>query len=257
VQPHAHYLAKQFKGWATRPDGSELPLIFIRNWEFDWQGVFRYAEPVRVPAGSTLHMEIVYDNANDRPGASHDHPSHNRRVTYGQRTSDEMAELWFQAVTRRPEDRDSLAKAVSAKVLRSEIVGYEKMLESDPGNVALHNTAALMYNEVGNREAMTQHFAAVLKLTPTVPAAQYNYGMALLLQGRAAEAQVRMESAVALDPGYALAHDALGVVLERQGQADEALRHYREAAKLNPADPTFRRHAADLEARLAARPTAR
>jgi Flp pilus assembly protein TadD/mono/diheme cytochrome c family protein len=257
VQPHAHYLAKRFRGWATRPDGSEIPLILIRDWEFDWQGVFRYAEPVHVPAGSTLHMEIVYDNATDRPGASHDHPSHARqRVTYGQRTSDEMAELWFQALTRRPVDRDTLANAVSAKVLRAEIVGHEKMLESDPANVALHNTVALMYNEVGNRASMTAHFAAVLKITPDVPAAHYNYGMALLLQGRDTEARERLAAAITLAPDYALAHDALGTVLERQGELETALTHYRRAAALNPGDTGARKHVADLEARLAARPPA-
>jgi Tfp pilus assembly protein PilF len=164
-----------------------------------------------------------------------------------------MAELWFQALTRRPADRDTLAKAVIAKVLRAEIVGHEKMLESDPGNVALHNSVALMYNEVGNRTSMTAHFAAVLKLTPDVPAAHYNYGMALLLQGRDVEARERMAAAITLDPDYGLAHDALGVVLERQGELETALIHYRRAAALNPGDANARKHVTDLEARLAAR----
>jgi Tfp pilus assembly protein PilF len=158
-----------------------------------------------------------------------------------------MAELWFQAVTRRPADREVLTRAVSAKVLRSEIVGHEKMLESDPGNVALHNSVALMYNEVGDRTSMTAHFASVLRITPGVPAAHYNYGMALLLQGQDGAARERLEAAVALDPAYALAHDALGVVLQRQGLVEQALTHYREAARLNPGDETARRHVADLE----------
>ena len=31
VYPHAHYLAKEMRGTATLPDGTEKPLIWIRQ----------------------------------------------------------------------------------------------------------------------------------------------------------------------------------------------------------------------------------
>ena len=247
VQPHAHYLAREVKGVATLPDGTDLPLIYIRNWEFDWQGVYHYARPLRLPAGTTLKMEIVYDNSAANPHNQHLPP---RRVTYGQRTTDEMAELWFQVVAHSPADRDRLARAVSAKVLREEIVGHEKMLESDPANVALHDSVALMHSEVGNLAGTVEHFAAAAKARPDSPAAQFNYGMALLMQGADAPARERLERALSLNPAYARAHDALGIVLQRQGQAREALVHYREAVRLDPNDAEARKHLADLETQL-------
>ena len=45
IQPHAHLLAKEVKSFATLPDGTRKWLIYIRDWDFNWQGVFRYAQP--------------------------------------------------------------------------------------------------------------------------------------------------------------------------------------------------------------------
>src|SRR5207249_9000332 len=63
VQPHAHHLAREVKSFATLPDGTRKWLIYIRQWDFDWQGVFRYAQPEFLPAGSTITMEYTYDNS--------------------------------------------------------------------------------------------------------------------------------------------------------------------------------------------------
>jgi hypothetical protein len=57
VQSHADYLAREVKGFANLPDGTQRALIYIRDWNFDWQGVYRYARPVRLPAGTTIRME--------------------------------------------------------------------------------------------------------------------------------------------------------------------------------------------------------
>jgi len=105
VQPHAHNLAREVTGTATLPDGSRQPLIFIRDWDFNWQGVYRYARPLSLPAGTTLSMEYTYDNSAGNPHNPFRPP---QRVRYGQRTSDEMAELWFQVVPRDPQQRAAL-----------------------------------------------------------------------------------------------------------------------------------------------------
>ena len=48
---HAHYLAKQMKAEATLPDGSTRPLIWIRDWDFNWQDGYRYKKPFILPKG--------------------------------------------------------------------------------------------------------------------------------------------------------------------------------------------------------------
>ena len=147
IQPHAHLLAKEIKSYATLPDGTRKWLIYIRDWDFNWQGVFRYAHPEFLPAGTTITFEFVYDNSEANRHNPH-HPP--RRVTYGQHTTDEMAELWLQVVTRNPADRARLVRAARERVVREEIVGVEKRLELDPDNAALHDDVALLHAEAGH-----------------------------------------------------------------------------------------------------------
>ena len=54
IQPHAHYRAREINGVATLPDGSTKPLIYIKDWDFHWQHVYRYVTPLLLPKGSTL-----------------------------------------------------------------------------------------------------------------------------------------------------------------------------------------------------------
>ena len=98
IAPHAHYLCKEMKITATLPDGSEKPLIWIKDWDFNWQGAYQYAKPLALPAGTRVNLEYVYDNTEKNPR----NPSHPPvRVTWGEQTADEMA-VAFLAVTAAP-----------------------------------------------------------------------------------------------------------------------------------------------------------
>jgi Flp pilus assembly protein TadD len=252
VQPHAHYLARAVDGFATLPDGSRRWLISIRDWDFNWQGVFRYRRPIPLPAGSTVTMKFVYDNS----AANRANPSHPpRRVTYGQRTSDEMSELWLQVVARTPADRDTLAGSVRAKVLREEIVGHEKMLEAERDNRALHDDTALLYVQAGDLAHAAAHFAESLRIRPDAPEASYNLGSALLMLGRSDEARGYFRKAIALNPNYGLALTQLAWMLatspnDRIRQPAEALQLAERAAEL--AQPPSARTLDVLAAALAA-----
>jgi Flp pilus assembly protein TadD/mono/diheme cytochrome c family protein len=247
IQPHAHLLASEIKSYATLPDGTRKWLIFIKQWDFNWQGVFRYARPQFLPAGTTIAFEFVYDNSADNRHNPHRPP---RRVSYGQHTSDEMAELWLQVVTRRPEDRVRLAKAAREKVVREEIVGTEKRLETDPDNVALHDDVALLHAEAGHLHRTAEHFAATVRLRPDSAAAHYNLGNALFRQGDRAAAIESLRRALELQPEYALAHDGLGVALYTDGHVTEAVEHYVRAVELDPRNVDARYHLAVALRRL-------
>ena len=66
VYPHAHHLARRMEAWAVRPDGVRMPLLLIADWDFNWQDVYRYREPVPLPAGTVLHLHYTYDNSGHR-----------------------------------------------------------------------------------------------------------------------------------------------------------------------------------------------
>lgn len=61
-----------------------------------------------------------------------------------------------------------------------------------------------------------------------------NLGNALLKQGRIAEAKDSYEKALAIDPGYGLAHFNLGNVFVTIANPDRATRHLQEAIKILP-----------------------
>jgi Flp pilus assembly protein TadD/mono/diheme cytochrome c family protein len=239
IQPHAHLLAQEVKTYATLPDRTRKWLIYIRDWDFNWQGVFRYARPQFLPAGTTITFEFTYDNSADNRHNPHRPP---RRITYGQHTDDEMAELWLQVVTRNPADRPRLVRAARERVVSEEIVGVEKRLETDPDNTALHDDVALLHAEAGHLDGTVEHFAQTVRVRPDSAAAHYNLGNALFRQGRRSEAMTHLRKALALDPDYALAHDGLGVALYAEGHVVEATQHYRLAVQLEPRNVEARYH---------------
>jgi hypothetical protein len=88
VLPHLHFLGKDVHAWAEFPDGRREELIYIKQWDFNWQGDYRYKKPVFLPKGSTVKMRYTYDNSNENPRNPNQPP---RSVTYGLQSSDEMA----------------------------------------------------------------------------------------------------------------------------------------------------------------------
>ena len=231
VQPHAHHLAKEVRADAIRPDGTRAPLLYIRAWDFRWQDIFRYRQPIFLSAGTTLRMEYIYDNS----PLNRDNPSSPpRRVRYGQGTTDEMAEVWFQVVARNAAERPRLVRAVEDKIRREEIVGREKMLEANPASISLRNDAALLHVAAGALDAAARHFAEIVRLDPQSPAAHYNYANVLIGLGDLAGAADHFTKALALRSDYALARGGLGKVRRAEGRLDEALTHLREAARIDP-----------------------
>jgi hypothetical protein len=93
ITPHAHLLCKDMKATATMPDGKKQELIWIKDWDFAWQGQYRYVQPVRLPAGTVINMVYTYDNSENNIRNPNSPP---KRVTFGEQTTDEMAILFLE-----------------------------------------------------------------------------------------------------------------------------------------------------------------
>jgi tetratricopeptide (TPR) repeat protein len=231
VQPHAHYLAREVRGTATFPDGTTKPLIYIKDWDFKWQHVYRYVVPMALPKGTTLAMQYTFDNSTNNVRNPHQPPKH---VYWGQQSTDEMGDLWIQMLTQSDRDRQILDDAIRPKMTAEEIIGYEMMIRADPSNVPLHNDVAVMYDEMGRLDQAAAHFEMALKLQPGSAAAHYNFGTALSATGRLQDAIEQYQQALRLQPDYAFAHNNLGNALLQIGKPEEALEQFREASRLDP-----------------------
>ncbi|MEM7293295.1 MAG: hypothetical protein AAF420_07875, partial [Pseudomonadota bacterium] len=93
VSPHMHYIGKEVKAVATLPDGSQVPLIHIPNWDFRWQNVYMFREPLHLPAGSRVDAWFKFDNSSENPANPHIPPG---RVRWGWASDEEMCELWMR-----------------------------------------------------------------------------------------------------------------------------------------------------------------
>src|SRR5579883_1282575 len=115
ISPHAHYLCKEMTGYAVLPDGTRRTLLHIPQWNFDWQQQYTYAAPVRLPAGTRIEMEYVYDNSTANP-RNPNHPP--RRVVWGPASTDEMAGLHIEVAPESPDDEEELSQALWGKMMR-------------------------------------------------------------------------------------------------------------------------------------------
>lgn len=233
VQPHAHYLARQMRAVATRPDGTAVRLLRIPDWNFDWQSVYQYERPLRLAAGTTLEMSIIYDNTDANPRNPHRPPI---LIRYGQQTSDEMAEMWFQVIPIRREDRGALVESMYRKVLPEEVRGRRAMLARDPDDVALRDDLALMLIELGDVADAEREFRATLALRPGSAAARFNVGLAVLARGDRGEAERLFDAAIAADPTHGPSHLQLGLMRQAQGRLREASSHLTAALAARPTD---------------------
>jgi hypothetical protein len=110
VTAHAHYLGKEIKAIATFPDGTTKPLLWIKDWDFNWQDQYAFKEPVVLPKGTSIDVQITYDNSADNPRNPSNPP---RRVQWGEESFDEMGNVRFQLVTVNKEDEAVLQQAMA------------------------------------------------------------------------------------------------------------------------------------------------
>ena len=164
ITPHAHYLCRDMKVTAHLPDGTVTPLIWIKDWDFNWQGNYSFAEPVALPKGTRVALDYVYDNSSGNPRNPSNPP---KRVTFGEQTTDEMA-LAFMAVTlpdpaQVPKFRRELRMRLLAQALSEGL----DLSQLDPARAALIRPLIQRFDRNGNgvldpseREALI-HFLEV------------------------------------------------------------------------------------------------
>jgi len=138
IAPHAHYLCKDMKVTARFPDGTEKPLIWIKDWDFNWQGSYRYANPVSLPKGTRLELEYTYDNSDANPR----NPVHPPvRVRFGEQTTDEMA-LAFLTVNLPPSQVEAFQQEMQGAYVES-ILASGATLEDIPPELTAAQSQAL------------------------------------------------------------------------------------------------------------------
>jgi hypothetical protein len=90
LNPHMHLIGKSFKAWALTPDQDTIRLISIPRWDFRWQYFYTFPQPVKIPKGSTIWAEGVFDNTEKNPNNPYSPPQEIREREGSMKTTDEM-----------------------------------------------------------------------------------------------------------------------------------------------------------------------
>ncbi len=103
VAPHMHLLGREMKAYCVKPNGDTIPFVWIRDWDFHWQGGYTFKKLVMVPAGSLLVVESMYDNTTSNENNPNSPP---KFVAWGESTLDEMMICYFFYTISLPGDEN-------------------------------------------------------------------------------------------------------------------------------------------------------
>ncbi|MGB9446904.1 MAG: tetratricopeptide repeat protein [Candidatus Acidiferrum sp.] len=226
IYPHAHYLGKDLQAVAMLPDGSSRTLIHIPQWDLNWQAVYRYEQPVRLPKGTKISMRYSYDNSTGNIANPNNPP---RRVVAGNRSTDEMAHLWLQVLPH------SSNPNVDARMLIQEAMARHN-IDKNPGDFEAHYNLAAMLQVQGAQTEAIQQFAIAVRLRPQDATANNALGASLLAAGQVADAIPYLQAALQVQPNNFDAHYNLANAFVSQNRFSEAVEQYRAATRLHPDD---------------------
>ncbi len=272
IYPHAHYLGRDIRAFATLPNGTRKTLIHIPQWNLNWQAVYRYAEPVLLPKGTTISLRYIYDNSDANP-MNPNHPP--VRVQGGNRSTDEMCHLWLQVlpvnfdaahgdprmalqealarhnVEKNPNDFEAhynLGSMLQAKKnLEQAIVEYRTAVQLKPQDPVANNALGAALVAEGHPEQASEFLQTALKSRPDYFEAHYNLGFALAQQEDFAGATVQFQIAFKLQPQDASVEANLGAALAQTGRFSEAKVHFEHALQMDPNQPIAKENLDALE----------
>lgn len=106
VNPHMHLLGKTFKAYALKPDGDTIRLISIPRWDFNWQYFYTFKKMVKIPKGSTIVAEGLYDNTRQNMNNPFSPPQLVKDQNGSMRATDEMFQFIVTYLPYKAGDED-------------------------------------------------------------------------------------------------------------------------------------------------------
>jgi hypothetical protein len=122
IFPHMHLIGRDFKLTAHPPVGEPFSLIWINDWDFNWQSQYQCDPPARLPAGTKVVLEGIHDNSAENFRNPFNPP---QRITAGEQTTNEMSAALIQLVPVNESDLPKMNE-VNKKRIVSGITAQKK-----------------------------------------------------------------------------------------------------------------------------------
>jgi hypothetical protein len=92
ITPHMHFRGKDVRYELTRPDGRHEVLLAVSHYDFNWQLVYRFQDPIRVEKGSVLTLTAHFDNSANNPA----NPDPTKTIRWGDKSEEEMLSNYIE-----------------------------------------------------------------------------------------------------------------------------------------------------------------
>ena len=231
VIPHAHYLGKKLQGFATLPNGERKSLMKIDEWDFNWQGDYRYKKPIFLPKGTAISQHFTYDNSAENPRNPNSPP---KRVTYGPQTTDEMCELWFQLLPSSQQDYITLNRDYGRTSIEQSIDFYQARIASDPASARDHTKLGKAQLALGRTQDAIVSITRSIALDPSDGEPHYLLGMLSVQNKDMQSALKHFQNCVQNQPNHVAALNGLGMIALRTKKFPVALDYFSKAEKAAP-----------------------
>lgn len=109
VAPHMHNIGTSIKCYAIEPDNDTIPLIDIPHWDFHWQGLYDFRQPLVFPEGTVVIAEAEFNNTFSNPHVI----DPGNWVYAGESTDEEMMMVFFEYLLYEPGDAAIIVDTVS------------------------------------------------------------------------------------------------------------------------------------------------
>jgi tetratricopeptide (TPR) repeat protein len=184
-------------------------------------------------------MRFSYDNSTNNVRNPNQPP---QRVRHGINSTDEMAALGFQALTRNARDRDTLSRDYQNHLAQVLVDYFQFRLRLDPNDGKAHTRLASFLAFQGKADQAFDHLRSAIRINPDDDQAHYELGYRLLLGNRIDEAQQEFQTVVRLNPQDSQAFGNLGFIALQSRKWSEARSYLEAALRLNPDDQVARRN---------------
>jgi hypothetical protein len=86
ITPHMHFRGKDVRYEVTHPNGQRETLLSVPHYNFDWQLVYRFADPILIEKNSILTLTAHFDNSPNNPA----NPDPAKAIRWGDKSEEEM-----------------------------------------------------------------------------------------------------------------------------------------------------------------------
>ena len=86
-----HFRGKDWRYIAHYPDGQEKTLLYVPEYDYNWQESYIYKDPITIPKGTRLECIAHFDNSE----RNFMNPDPTKNVRFGNQSWDEMMIGYF------------------------------------------------------------------------------------------------------------------------------------------------------------------